>query len=246
MPTTLASPELASRPSARWRSTASQAANSGHPGAPMGLAPAGVDPLHAAPAPQPGRPGVARARPLRAVGGPRLDAALRDAAPDGLRPAAWSSSCASASSAPQTPGHPERGRHARAWRSPPGRSARASPTRSASRWPRRCWPPSFNRKGHEIVDHRTWFICSDGDLMEGISHEAASIAGFLGLEKLVGIWDDNHISLDGPTSLAFDEDVPAPLRRLRLAGAARGGRQRRRGDRRRPHRGRASPTGARR
>ena len=67
----------------------------------------------------------------------------------------------------------------------------------------------YNRAGHEIVDHRTWFICSDGDLMEGISHEAASIAGFLGLEKLIGIWDDNHISLDGPTSLSFGEDVPA-------------------------------------
>jgi len=67
----------------------------------------------------------------------------------------------------------------------------------------------YNRPGHEIIDHRTWFICSDGDLMEGISHEAASIAGFLGLEKLIGIWDDNRISLDGPTSLAFNEDVPA-------------------------------------
>ena len=66
----------------------------------------------------------------------------------------------------------------------------------------------FNRPGHEIVDHRTWFICSDGDLMEGISHEAASIAGFLRLERLIGIYDDNNISLDGPTSLAFAEDVP--------------------------------------
>ena len=66
----------------------------------------------------------------------------------------------------------------------------------------------FNRPGHELVSHRTWFICSDGDLMEGISHEAASIAGFLRLERLIGIYDDNHISLDGPTSLAFAEDVP--------------------------------------
>jgi transketolase len=67
----------------------------------------------------------------------------------------------------------------------------------------------FNRPGHEVVSHRTWFICSDGDLMEGISHEAASIAGFLRLERLIGIYDDNRISLDGPTSLAFAEDVPA-------------------------------------
>jgi transketolase len=67
----------------------------------------------------------------------------------------------------------------------------------------------FNRAGHEIVDHRTWCICSDGDLMEGISHEVASFAGHLGLGKLVAIYDDNGISLDGPTSLSYTEDVPA-------------------------------------
>jgi transketolase len=67
----------------------------------------------------------------------------------------------------------------------------------------------FNRPGHEVVDHRTWFICSDGDLMEGISHEAASLAGFLRLDRLVGIYDDNKVSLDGPTALSFGEDVPA-------------------------------------
>ena len=66
----------------------------------------------------------------------------------------------------------------------------------------------FNRAGHEIVDHRTWCICSDGDLMEGISHEAASLAGHLGLGKLVAIYDHNGISLDGPTSLSYTEDVP--------------------------------------
>ena len=66
----------------------------------------------------------------------------------------------------------------------------------------------FNRPGHEIVDHRTWCICSDGDLMEGISHEAASLAGHLGLGKLVAIYDHNGISLDGPTSLSYTEDVP--------------------------------------
>jgi len=66
----------------------------------------------------------------------------------------------------------------------------------------------YNRPGHEIVDHRTWCICSDGDLMEGISHEAASIAGHLELGKLIAIYDSNGISLDGPTSLSFTEDVP--------------------------------------
>jgi transketolase len=67
----------------------------------------------------------------------------------------------------------------------------------------------FNRDGHEIVNHRTWCICSDGDLMEGISHEAASIAGHLGLGKLVAIYDHNGISLDGPTSLTYTEDASA-------------------------------------
>jgi transketolase len=67
----------------------------------------------------------------------------------------------------------------------------------------------YNRPGHEVIDHRTWFMCSDGDLMEGISHEAASLAGFLKLGKLIGIYDDNDISLDGPTSLSYGDDVPA-------------------------------------
>ena len=66
----------------------------------------------------------------------------------------------------------------------------------------------INRPGHEIVDHRTWFVCGDGDLMEGISYEAASLAGHLGLGKLIGIYDHNSISLDGPTSLSFSDNVP--------------------------------------
>ncbi|HWO88155.1 MAG TPA: transketolase [Gemmatimonadales bacterium] len=65
----------------------------------------------------------------------------------------------------------------------------------------------FNRPGHEIVDHRVYGICGDGDLMEGLSHEAASLAGHLRLGKLIFFYDDNHISIDGPTELAFSEDV---------------------------------------
>ncbi|MEI6663895.1 MAG: transketolase [Actinomycetes bacterium] len=64
--------------------------------------------------------------------------------------------------------------------------------------------------GEEICDHRTWGIVSDGDLMEGISAEAASLAGHLGLGRLIYIWDDNKITLDGPSSLSFEgEDVLA-------------------------------------
>jgi transketolase len=65
----------------------------------------------------------------------------------------------------------------------------------------------YNRPGQTVVDHFTYCLCSDGDLMEGISHEAASLAGHLKLGKLIFLYDDNKISLDGPTSMAFTEDV---------------------------------------
>jgi transketolase len=65
----------------------------------------------------------------------------------------------------------------------------------------------YNRPGHEIVDHLTYVICSDGDMMEGASHEAASIAGHLGLGKLVVFYDDNRITIDGPTDLTYSDDV---------------------------------------
>ncbi|MBW6465176.1 MAG: transketolase [Brevefilum sp.] len=67
----------------------------------------------------------------------------------------------------------------------------------------------FNRPGHEIVDHYVYAIVTDGDLMEGISSEAASLAGHLKLGKLVYFYDDNRISIDGPTDLAFTEDRAA-------------------------------------
>ena len=73
------------------------------------------------------------------------------------------------------------------------------------------------RFGKSLVDHRTWVICSDGDLQEGISHEAAALAGHLGLEKLTVLWDDNHISIDGDTALSFSEDV---LKRFQAYGWA--------------------------
>jgi transketolase len=65
----------------------------------------------------------------------------------------------------------------------------------------------FNRPGHEIIDHWTYTLCSDGDLQEGIASEAASLAGHLRLKKLVALYDDNGIQLDGPTTMAWSEDV---------------------------------------
>ena len=73
------------------------------------------------------------------------------------------------------------------------------------------------RFGDELVDHRTWVIASDGDLQEGISHEAISLAGHLGLNRLCVLWDDNEISIDGPTGLSESTDV---LKRFEAAGWA--------------------------
>ncbi len=64
-----------------------------------------------------------------------------------------------------------------------------------------------NRPGHAVIDHRTYVICSDGDLQEGITAEACSLAGHLKLGKITALWDDNRIQLDGPTAWAFTEDV---------------------------------------
>ncbi len=66
--------------------------------------------------------------------------------------------------------------------------------------------------GDEVCDHHTFVICSDGDLQEGISHEAASLAGHLGLGRLVVVWDDNHISIDGPTELSWTDSTPDRFR----------------------------------
>src|SRR5580698_2754167 len=65
----------------------------------------------------------------------------------------------------------------------------------------------YNRDMYSVVDHHVYVLCGDGDLMEGISHETASLAGTLGLGKLIVLYDDNLISLDGPTELSYTEDV---------------------------------------
>ena len=71
------------------------------------------------------------------------------------------------------------------------------------------------RYGPDLMDHHTFVICSDGDLMEGISHEAASLAGHLGLGRLIYVYDDNHITIDGPTELALNDD---PAKRFEAYG----------------------------
>ena len=66
--------------------------------------------------------------------------------------------------------------------------------------------------GESLVDHHTWVFASDGDLMEGVSHESASLAGHLGLGRLCAVYDDNHITIDGSTELALSDDAPARFR----------------------------------
>ena len=65
----------------------------------------------------------------------------------------------------------------------------------------------FNRPGHAVMDHHTYFFCSDGDLMEGVSHEACSFAGHLKLGKLIGFYDDNKVTIDGSTDLTLSDDA---------------------------------------
>ena len=106
----------------------------------------------------------------------------------------------------KTPGHPEYGHTAgvETTTGPLGQGVANSVGMAiAERW----LASYFNRPGHEIVDHRVYAIAGDGCIMEGVSQEAASIAGHLKLNKLVWIYDNNHITIEGNTSLAFTDDV---------------------------------------
>ena len=106
----------------------------------------------------------------------------------------------------KTPGHPELGLTSgvEVTTGPLGQGfANAVGMAIAERW----LASRFNRPGHDIIDHHTYAIVSDGDLQEGVASEAASLAGTLGLGKLVFIYDDNGISIEGDTDIAFRENV---------------------------------------
>lgn len=108
----------------------------------------------------------------------------------------------------KTPGHPE-------WHLTPGVEATTGPLgQGASNavgmaMAERYLAHRFNRPGHTIIDHHTFALVSDGDVMEGVAYEAASLAGHLGLGKLIYLYDANGITLDGPLSLILSEDVGA-------------------------------------
>ncbi len=103
----------------------------------------------------------------------------------------------------RTPGHPERS-HTPGVEVTTGPLGQGVANAVGMAITERFLADTFNRPGTEIVDHRTYAICSDGDLMEGISQEAASIAGHFGLGKLTLCYDENHITIDGSTAISFD------------------------------------------
>ncbi len=183
-----------------------QKANSGHPGAPMGAAPMAyalwARHLRHSPT-QPDWPN--RDRFVLSAGHASMllysllhltgyDVSLEDL--ESFRQ--WGSI---------TPGHPE-------YRLTPGVEATTGPLGQGltnaigMAIAERRLAAELNRPGHEIIDHRTYTLCSDGDLQEGVASEACSLAGHLRLGKLIALYDDNHIQLDGPTAWAFSEDVP--------------------------------------
>ncbi len=108
----------------------------------------------------------------------------------------------------RTPGHPE-------WHHTPGVEATTGPLGQGAAnavgmaLAERYLAKVFNRPGHTIIDHHTYALVSDGDVMEGVACEAASIAGHLGLGKLMFLYDANQVTLDGPLSLVMSEDVGA-------------------------------------
>jgi transketolase len=105
-----------------------------------------------------------------------------------------------------TPGHPEHG-HTPGVETTTGPLGQGFSNAVGMALAERMLAARFDRPGHAVVDHRTWVIASDGDLMEGVASEAASLAGHWGLHKLCVLYDDNRITIDGTTDLAFTEDV---------------------------------------
>jgi transketolase len=107
----------------------------------------------------------------------------------------------------KTPGHPEYG-YAPGIETTTGPLGQGITNAVGMAIAERSLAAEFNRDGHEIVDHNTWVFLGDGCLMEGISHEACSLAGTLGLGKLIAFWDDNGISIDGHVEGWFTDDTP--------------------------------------
>lgn len=182
-----------------------QKANSGHPGAPMGLAPAGYVLWTRIMKHNPRNPDWPdRDRFVLSAGHASMllysllyltgyDVSLEDI--QEFRQ--WGS---------KTPGHPEYG-HTPGVETTTGPLGQGLANAVGMAMAERHLAARFNRPGHAIMDHFTYVICGDGDMMEGVASEAASLAGHLGLGRLICIYDDNKISIEGPTDITFTEDV---------------------------------------
>jgi transketolase len=182
-----------------------QKANSGHPGAPMGLAPAGYVLWTRIMAHNPSNPDWPNRDRFVLSGGHAsmllysllhltgYDVSLEDL--QNFRQ--WGS---------KTPGHPEYG-HTPGVETTTGPLGQGVANAVGMAMAERHMAARFNQPGQEIVDHYTYVICGDGDMMEGVASEAASLAGHLGLGRLICIYDDNKISIEGGTDIAFTENV---------------------------------------
>jgi transketolase len=183
-----------------------QKANSGHPGLPMGAAPMAYTlwTKHLNINPATSRNWVNRDRFVLSAGHGSamlyslLHVAGFDVTTDDLKQfRQWGS---------KTPGHPEVG-HTDGVEATTGPLGQGIAMAVGMAMAEEHLAAKYNRDSFNVMDHYTYVICGDGDLMEGISHEAASMAGHMQLDKLILMYDSNDISLDGPTSKAFTENV---------------------------------------
>jgi transketolase len=187
-----------------------QAANSGHPGAPLGLAPAAYILWTRILKHHPTNPEWPDRDRFVLSGGHAsmllyslLHLSGYDLSLEELQNfRQWGS---------KTPGHPEYG-HTPGVETTTGPLGQGFANAVGMAMAERHMAAVYNRPGHEIVDHYTYVMCGDGDMMEGITAEAASLAGHLGLAKLICLYDDNQISIEGSTELSFTEDVALRFR----------------------------------
>jgi len=182
-----------------------EAANSGHPGAPMGLAPAAYVLWTRVLKHHPKNPKWPDRDRFVLSGGHAsmmlyslLYLCGYDLSLDDIKNfRQWGS---------KTPGHPEFG-HTPGVETTTGPLGQGFANAVGMAMAERHLAARFNRDGHEIVDHYTYVMCGDGDLMEGVASEAASLAGHLGLGRLIAIYDDNHVTIEGDTAISFTENV---------------------------------------
>ena len=200
-----------------------QQANSGHPGAPMGLAPVAYSLWQKLSALRSGESGLAESRPLCLVEWACVHAVVRSficrrrarrdhsGKPTGKPAVSLDDIKHFRQIDSNTPGHPEYGMTTgvETTTGPLGQGVGNSVGMAiAAKW----LGARFNRPDFDLFDYNIYAMCGDGDMMEGVASEAASLAGHLKLSNLCWIYDDNHVTLDGPADWSFSEDVDARFR----------------------------------